>query len=85
MGGPLGCLLGFVLAITALLFIAVLSIVGKVRYFISSISGKKKGASSTFNDNNQQTKYHNQTQTSASRKKVFDDNEGEYIEYEEIK
>ena len=93
MGSPLGCLLGFFLAILVFIGVFLLTIVGKVKQIMNSFSPKHKAErnSSTRQQGysqNEQT-YSQQTnssgKSSSSPQKIFADDEGEYVDYEEIK
>ena len=93
MGSPLGCLLGFFLAILVFIGVFLLTIVGKVKQIMNSFSPNHKAErnSSTRQQGysqNEQT-YSQQTnssgKSSSSHQKIFADDEGEYVDYEEIK
>lgn len=86
MTGPFGCLFGLLFAFLAFLLIMVLNIARRVRNIMSSFSPKNHKQQSSSTDSNGQTSSHNRSQsTSQHSRKIFDDNEGEYVDYEEIK
>lgn len=91
MGSPLGCLLGFVLAIFVFVGVFLLTIVGRVRSFLAAMNpnSKKKQHNNQSRQNNsrQNTASNGRTsgRSSSSHQKIFADDEGEYIDYEEIK
>lgn len=86
MTGPFGCLFGLLFAFLAFLLIMVLNIARRVRNIMSSFSPKNHKQQSSATDSNRQTSSHNRSQsTSQHSRKIFDDNEGEYVDYEEIK
>lgn len=87
MGSPLGCLLGFVFIIFTFLFVLLTSIAKRVRDIFSTFSPKGGKAQSRSNSSGDQ-QHRNQQQTSGtphSSRKIFEDNEGEYVDFEEIK
>ncbi|MCD8317813.1 MAG: DUF4834 family protein [Paraprevotella sp.] len=86
MGNTFGCLLGFVFAVLALPCIAVLNILGKVKKKMSSFS--PKGGNSSQAEPHKEQGYQKSDTTSAhghNSHKIFDDDEGEYVDFEDIK
>lgn len=87
MGSPLGCLLGFVFIIFTFLFVLLTNIAKRVKDIFSSFSPKSGKTQSRSNSSGGQ-QHRNQQQTSGpsqSSRKIFEDNEGEYVDFEEIK
>ena len=84
MGSPFGCLFGFIFAILAVLFVAVLNITRRVKDIMSVFSQKEQKQQTTDRNKDRQSTNRNATQASRQPHKVFDDNEGEYIDYEEV-
>lgn len=84
MVSPLGCIFGIIIAALAFLFIIILNILIKVKSFFSSLTGKGEQQQHTNTQHNKQTNNSSNT-TNNTHQKVFDDNEGEYVEFEEIK
>lgn len=84
MVSPLGCIFGIIIAALAFLFIIFLNILIKVKGFFSSLTGKGQQRQHTNTQHNKQTNNSSNT-TNSTHQKVFDDNEGEYVEFEEIK
>ena len=86
MGSPLGCLFGLFMAILAFLLFIVVSIVSKVRNIMSQFSPQNnKEHSSRAKQEHTGNNHTSAPHTSKTHKKVFEDNEGEYVEFEEIK
>lgn len=89
MGSPIGCLLGFVLALFVFVGVFLLSIIGKIRALWSMInpdSRKKQHNNQSYqNQSRQNTKSGRSSANPSSHHKVFADDEGEYVDYEEIK
>lgn len=86
MVSPFGCIFGFILFILAFLFIIVLNTAKKVKDIMSAFSPKKHKQQTTGTQSGRQETNHHNTQSSRhSSHKIFDDNEGEYVDYEEIK
>ena len=82
MTGPFGCLFGLLFAFLAFLLIMVLNIARRV----SSCSPKNHKQQSSSGNPHEQTTSQNHSQSSShGSHKIFDDNEGEYVDYEEIK
>ena len=83
-------ILGFLFIIVIAVIIIGLALVGSVLRAVFGL-GKRNGP----NNNSGSRRYYHQTQandkeeiitgTGAKHKKLFDDNEGEYVDYEEIK
>lgn len=86
MGSPLGCLFGFFMAILAFLLLAVIGIARKVRSIISQFTsqGNTKRTSRPGQEDTRK-KPSSASSPPRSHKKVFEDNEGEYVDFEEIK
>lgn len=80
----MGCLLQFFLFIFFIIFI------GAVRlwWMVHSVMHKARNQQSQYDrQEQQQTRYSSQetnTNTTTSKKKVFADNEGEYVDFEEV-
>lgn len=86
MAGTFGCLFGSLFVFFAFLLAMVLSIAGRVRDIMSSFSPKgRKRQSSSGNASGQTASRGRPRSSSRSSRKIFDDNEGEYVDYEEIK
>lgn len=86
MTGPFGCLFGLLFAFLAFLLIMVLNIARRVRNIMFSFSPKNhKQQSSSGNPHGQTTSQNHSQSSSHGSHKIFDDNEGEYVDYEEIK
>ena len=89
MGSPLGCLLGFILALFVFVGVFLLSIIGKIRAMwtmLNSNSRKKQNNNRSYqNQSRQNTNVGGTSTKSSSHQKVFADDEGEYVDYEEIK
>lgn len=84
MVSPLGCIFGIVITGFLFLFIIILNIILKVKGVFSAF--KRKGTQWQNNGRQQNSQNNQTTNTSkSSNKKLFDDSEGEYIEFEEIK
>ena len=81
MGGPLGCLFGFILVLFSFVGIVFLAIVGIGKSWFHAIKTKGKQKPSSENARSGAT----QQQKKASRQKVFSDDEGEYVDFEELK
>lgn len=80
MGGPLGCLFGFILVLFSFVGIVFLAIVGIGKSWFHAIRTKGKHKPSS-----ESTRSGAAQQQKASRQKVFSDDEGEYVDFEEIK
>lgn len=90
MGSPFGCLLGFVLIFFAFIAIMFATIIRKVRSFMSGFSPKeprqhKQHTSQTQQQQSQAGSYSSSPHQTSSHQKVFTDDEGEYVDFEEIK
>lgn len=92
MGSPLGCLLSFFIAILVFIGVFLLTIVGKVKQIMNTFSPRHKAEKhtstqqQTYSQNEQTYSQHsNSSRKSSSHHKIFDDDEGEYIDFEEIK
>ena len=87
MGSPFGCLFGFLFVVVAILFVAFVNIVRMARDVMSAFGPKKRNANTS--QRQQQTHTSSQSSTgqaqSATRRKVFEDGEGEYVDFEEVK
>ncbi len=86
MASPFGCLFGFLFTFLLFLLIMAFNIAKRVRNILSSFSaGNHKRQPSSGNARGRTTTQgHSQTSSRGSRK-IFDDNEGEYVDYEEVK
>lgn len=84
MASPFGCLFGLFFAFLAILFVAILNIVGRVRDIIRSFSPKKRGKASSDNTAGRTASSGQARNSPRGSRKIFDDNEGEYVDYEEI-
>lgn len=74
--------LGFILIFILLIILIGLTLITN---FLRTIFGLGRRAPKPYNDNSagaQSTA--NSSPASASKKKIFDDDEGEYVEYEEV-
>lgn len=88
----MGCILKFLLFIFILAFIGAVRFWWTIRTLVNNVreqakqqQGENQNNSYTSNSNNTTNSSGNTIHTSTSeRKKVFDDNEGEYVEFEEI-
>lgn len=83
-------IIGFFLIVLFLIIVLGLTILFKVVGFVTGFGRKKDNEDHQYNaGGNTSSGYANQTSGSTKqphgKKKVFDDNEGEYIEFEEIK
>lgn len=92
MGSPLGCLLSFFIAILVFIGVFLLTIVGKVKQIMNTFSPRHKAGKHTstqkqaYSQNEQTYSQHsNSSGKSSSHHKIFDDDEGEYVDFEEIK
>lgn len=81
MVGPFGCIFGIIIAGFAILLMISLQLLIGVKRFFNSFSFKKNKGNKTAYNNTQQSSTHK----SSSHQKIFDDNEGEYVDFEEIK
>lgn len=88
---PFGCLFGILIAILAFVFIAALNMAKKVKDTISSAFSPRKtqrqSAGNAYDDPRNATHSDASSSRTSSRrhKKIFEDNEGEYVDFEEIK
>ena len=80
--GPFGCLIGIIVAAFGFLLIIALQLLMGVKRFFNSFKGNK-GTGNRTTHNTQQNNTHQNT--SPTHQKIFDDNEGEYVDFEEIK
>lgn len=90
MVNPLGCLLGILVAVLAFVFIAALSMVKKIKDTFASMfspKGKRQQSPRDSYDTAGSRQRGTSSPHSSSRghKKIFEDNEGEYVDFEEIK
>lgn len=86
MGSPLGCLFSLVIAFFAVLLVILTSIVRKAKDIMSQFSPHKDNRQSAQSTQNRQQSNSSSTSGQAqAHKKVFEDNEGEYVDFEEIK
>lgn len=92
MGSPLGCLLSFFIAILVFIGVFLLTIIGKVKRIMNSFSPRHKAGNNssaqqqTDSQNEQNYSQHtNSSRKSSPHHKIFDDDEGEYVDFEEIK
>lgn len=93
MGSPLGCLLSFFIAILVFIGVFLLTIIGKVKQIMNTFSPQHKAGKQhtstqqqTYSQNEQTYSQHsNSSRKSSSHHKIFDDDEGEYVDFEEIK
>lgn len=92
MGSPLGCLLSFFIAILVFIGVFLLTIIGKVKRIMNSFSPRHKAGNNsstqqqTDSQNEQNYSQHaNSSKKSSPHHKIFDDDEGEYVDFEEIK
>lgn len=94
MGSPLGCLLSFFIAILVFIGVFLLTIIGKVKQIMNTFSPRHKAGKQhtstqqqTYSQKNEQTysQHSNSSRKSSSHHKIFDDDEGEYVDFEEIK
>lgn len=86
MTSPFGCLFGIIIAIFAFLMIVLTYIINKVKSIISQFAPKNDTQqSSRSTQSHRKTDKSSAQDSSQGRKKVFEDNEGEYVDFEEIK
>ena len=91
-------ILGFLFIIVIAVIIIGLALVGSVLRAVFGLGKRSPSSGSDLNgpnNNSGSRRYYHQTQandkeeiitgTGAKHKKLFDDNEGEYVDYEEIK
>lgn len=85
MASSLGCLLGLLLSFVIFCFFLVLTIVRKAKDIFTPFftHGKKNRPSGT--DAEQHGEQPHPHSASHPSQKIFDDNEGEYVDFEEIK
>lgn len=81
-----GCLFGLAFAFLAVILFMVSHIARKARDIMSMFSPRKGKSQSTSTGTEQQNArpHHSPSSTSGTHK-IFDDNEGEYVDFEEIK
>lgn len=86
MTNPFGCLFGLIIAIFVFLMVVLTYIIGKVRNILSQFTPKgNTQQSSRSAQSHKETGRAAAGESSKGHKKVFDDNEGEYVDFEEIK
>ena len=85
MGSLLGCLFTLVLAVFAFVLVGLARIAGRVRSIFSQFSQGGARQSARSAGKGRQTGGKAGNDPSSSHRKVFDDNEGEYVDFEEIK
>lgn len=86
MANLFGCLLGLFLSVGVFMLFLVLNIVRKARNIMSGFSSRKSDNQTSDNNHSTQSQGHRTaSSTSHSSKKLFDDDEGEYVDFEEIK
>lgn len=85
MTGPLGCLFLLVLPLLAILWFVYLSIVRKAKDIMSAFSGKRKRSDSHTKNSQTEEADNSRPHPHRPHQKIFDDDEGEYIDFEEIK
>lgn len=83
MYGPIGCLLSFFLFVLVFIVVVCVMVVQKVRDTLSSLHRNNPGRPDArfFR---QDERFGNPPASEKGKRKVFDDNEGEYVDYEEI-
>ena len=77
MGSPLGCLFGLLLALLMFLLVAVANFIRRLKSLFSPFQSSQKVSK-------QQEEKKSSSAQQTSRNKVFDDDEGEYIDFEEV-
>ena len=85
MTGPLGCLFAFVFAVLAVVLFFLLSIIRKAKEVMSAFSGKKKRPDGAAGNARAGKAGNGRPHPHHPHRKIFDDNEGEYVDFEEIK
>ena len=85
MAGPFGCLLGLLLALVVFCLFLVLTIVRKAKDIFSPFFPHGKKSQSSGTDAGQRGEQPHPHSSSHPSQKIFDDDEGEYVDFEEIK
>ena len=85
MAGPFGCLLGLLLALVVFCLFLVLTIVRKAQAIFSPFFPHGKKSQSSGTDAGQRGEQPRPHSSSHPSQKIFDDDEGEYVDFEEIK
>ncbi len=88
MAGPFGCLFGLVFGFLVFLFVTLLNVADRVRNVIRSFFPSARGrrpSSGNAGAGGQSASASRFRSSSKARHKVFDDDEGEYVDYEEVK
>ena len=90
MTNPFGCLFGILIAALAFVFIAALSMVKKIKDTLASMFSPKGKRQQSPRDSygttgSGQRGTSSPHSSSRGHKKIFEDNEGEYVDFEEIK
>lgn len=83
MYGPIGCLLSFFLFVLVFIVVVCVMVVQKVRDTLSSFH-HNNGGRPDARFFRQDEHFRNASASEEGKRKVFDDNEGEYVDYEEI-
>ncbi len=85
MANLFGCLLGIFLSFGAVVLFLVFNIIRKARNIMSGFSSRKTGSQTSGGHSTQGQERRTSSSASHSSKKLFDDDEGEYVDFEEIK
>lgn len=85
MANLFGCLLGIFLSFGVVVLFLVFNIIRKARNIMSGFSSRKTGNQTSGGHSTQGQERRTSSSASHSSKKLFDDNEGEYVDFEEIK
>ena len=85
MANLFGCLLGIFLSLGVFMLFLVLNIVRKTKSIFSGFSSRKADGNTSDRRSTQDQGSRSASSTPHSSKKIFDDDEGEYVDFEEIK
>lgn len=83
MYGLVGCLLGFVLIVLIFLIVFSIVVAKKVKDAFSFLNPKSRKQPNAQNAD-QNVRFTGGQEPTKKKQKVFDDDEGEYVDYEEI-
>ncbi len=88
--GPLGCIFVFFIALILAVLVAVSNIVKALFGFTRGMNpfgtdSRTQDRQTYASDAGSRSSDTGKNQSSSSKSKIFDDNEGEYVDYEEIK
>lgn len=85
MGSLLASLFGFIIIIFAFLLVFLASIIRKARNIMSQFSPTDNSTRTSHSTQNDRKTGSSKRNASQEHKKIFEDNEGEYVDFEEIK